>query len=1742
MLHHAGDEENELQLRILNGSFLKGDDYIDTEYEQQLAAGPAAASPLTSIPILHSLPGSVAAIYLDFDGHFEAVWGSYSNITTPVFDIDGDASTFSDTELTRITNIWKRVAEDFAPFQIDVTTEDPGDFSNGHGLRVSIGGGGAWLGSPAGGVAYIGNFLSSVPNTVYVFSDALGKNEKSIAEASSHEAGHAFGLQHQSLYDANGIKTAEYNPGGAGWAPIMGVSYYQALSTWHDGASSLGPTTLQDDLAVISKPENGFGYRGDDHAESAGSATPLALTGNTLSGSGIIEYMTDVDAFSFATDAGSITLGANVAALGPNLDAIIELRDSGGTLIASAAPAGDLNATIATSVIAGDYTLLVMSSGDYGRIGQYTITGTINAGLFVIDHTPAEGSVVTSLATDFELQFSEPIDTSGVSAAALLVNGIAADSVSIVDSETLIFHFLSSPITSEGVQQMTMAAGAVVTLADGSPLNAFSGTFRYDALPLAVTATMPPAGATVTLPLTVLAFDFNEPYDPASVTPSDLVLSQGQVTGVTFSDADSLAFTISGVQSEGSLNYSLEAGALVDVYGNPSLAYAGSAELDFDTTAFPLPLGPIEPLGSQVFDPPVAASIGLAGDTDSFTIELPAGAKLSVVVDPAATLRPTVELLAPGDVLIASNSAAAAGQDAVVQSAAIAANGSYTVRVGSAGGTGAYTLELVLNAAVEAEAHDGPDNTTPGSAQDLDGALVDLGGGIDQAALLGVTDPPNDSLPSESEPNNSTATANLASHNFDEPPADRYQLGLTGAIGSSGDYDWYRLGTMNAGDVITVTMSGTGASRGTLADSTVDLYRAGSTSPVLVASNDDSGPSLDSLIYRFTVSVNDTYLIRARAHSSGTGTYQVGVFLENSGAAPATGGGITTETESNNTALTATNVASSWRAVQYASSTSGSITTGDADYFAYDFQAGDLVTLWVDATSGSLDATVALLNSSGNVIAAEDGTRSGPSPDSPLYGYIIPTTGTYYVRTMGSAGTGNYTLSAYLSSATAPEPPTERGDYYTLSLDAGQSVWLSLRALDEGSVTLAVTDALGNVIAPGVAGSTNLDQYVAGFVAPLADVYHVRVDGDPDVPYSLVATRGAAFDREANNDAEGALVGLDGQLGAVGHLDANPPTWFGQWDLTIDPLQASVTLTGSFAGVPLLEQLPGSLTAHYQGTLLVNRQPTYVQFPSGSVGDAIAQPGPFLPGNTSADYAGTLELFPGVNASGVFTNVTFDVNSALLGPVGPVADPSGPTPATFPANSVILTFTSGLFSYDIPGLLSGSQSIAGLSEINRYEGLATLDEIDGVLYLTLPVLVETTVIEPTTQLPFTAVLQGEIVATRALPGPIDEVDWYDVELALGEKLVLATATPLDDSSLTPANSLDPELQVLNPSGVVVAQDDNSAADGKNASLIYAATAPGRYRIGVRAGSGAGAYVLSSGVEPPDPAPRVVKVSVRGADGSQPWYDVPAGSGDQIRSVPVGRVDQIAVAFSTTVDVDQFDLTLTGAGDGPPYTFADFEYLPATNTAVWTLSNSLDTDQLLLSLNADGPDPITNLVGEALDGEWTNPATIDDPTSSVFPSGNGVAGGDFAFDFTVHPGDANQDNVVDGADYTIWSDHYLQAGGLATIGDFTTDGVVDGADYTVWADRYQPQPAATAPLAADAILFRSLAAETDIRRATGRHAGPVSASANDNHNRRHAIVDRLMRELALAAVRCETNGEDLVGVIARARGRFDRGSR
>ena len=347
--------------------------FLTSSAEAALPLSSGELHPLSSIPVLNSNPDAPVSFYLDFDGHFEPIFGLFSDVTTPVYSRDADLGTFSDSELQAMHEIWTLVSEDFSPFNINVTTVEPPSFENGVALRVSIGGAGAWYGEPSSGFTYINMFSNSVVNTAYVFSANLGNGDpKLLGESTSHVIGHALGLYDQSIYDSSGKLIELHNPGANGLAPIMGNSFAATRGTWWIGPNSQGPGYSQWDAGFITRPVNGITYRTDDHGGTPNTATPLSGSGGTLTADGVIITTTDWDYFSFQTAGGRITLTVTVPQHN-NLNARLELRTASDQVIAFASPADSFGAQLSLDLVAGSYLAVVRPEGTTGEVGQYKL-------------------------------------------------------------------------------------------------------------------------------------------------------------------------------------------------------------------------------------------------------------------------------------------------------------------------------------------------------------------------------------------------------------------------------------------------------------------------------------------------------------------------------------------------------------------------------------------------------------------------------------------------------------------------------------------------------------------------------------------------------------------------------------------------------------------------------------------------------------------------------------------------------------------------------------------------------------------------------------------------------------------------------------------------------------------------------------------------------------------------------------------------------------------------------------------------------------------------------------------------------------------------------------------------------------------------------------------------------------------------------------------------------------------------
>ena len=77
---------------------------------------------MIGIPLISSKPGARNILYLDFNGHTTPSSSEWGVFRARAFSLDGNRNSFNNAEKAFIENVWRRVTEDFAPFQYDVTT------------------------------------------------------------------------------------------------------------------------------------------------------------------------------------------------------------------------------------------------------------------------------------------------------------------------------------------------------------------------------------------------------------------------------------------------------------------------------------------------------------------------------------------------------------------------------------------------------------------------------------------------------------------------------------------------------------------------------------------------------------------------------------------------------------------------------------------------------------------------------------------------------------------------------------------------------------------------------------------------------------------------------------------------------------------------------------------------------------------------------------------------------------------------------------------------------------------------------------------------------------------------------------------------------------------------------------------------------------------------------------------------------------------------------------------------------------------------------------------------------------------------------------------------------------------------------------------------------------------------------------------------------------------------------------
>ncbi len=473
-----------------------------------VAGGASSGAGTAAITVPEPDLGFAAVIYLDFDG--EIVNDPDWNGGNTVIAAESGLTVAQQEEVRR------RVAEDYRPFQISVSTSRAryDAAPPNQRMRCIVSNIGAsspsnWFDAGAAGVAYIASWTESGVGGVaadipaWVYSDRIGFVTADIAFAISHEVGHTLGLSHDGLKTRFGVKTDEYYFGrGSGvmsWGPIMGAPYGRTVSQWSNGDYTDGTkhgSNTEDDLAIIADINNHTGFRKGDNAstrtESAALVTPGATT---VSLAGAIGRTGETDMFVFAA-SGSVTLSVADDSTGtseenlPNLDAKLTIFNGAGAVVTMTDPADSMFPTLTASLAPGIYFLGVTGVGqgtsatgwsNYGSLGRYRLTGTISQAPGLSPTVFGAATASAAVGTAFGYQIAVAAATATFSAAGLPVGLVCNPMTGAISGTPMVAGSYAVTLTATnvtgsgtGVLQLTVLPALLAEALDAPAALAFT--------------------------------------------------------------------------------------------------------------------------------------------------------------------------------------------------------------------------------------------------------------------------------------------------------------------------------------------------------------------------------------------------------------------------------------------------------------------------------------------------------------------------------------------------------------------------------------------------------------------------------------------------------------------------------------------------------------------------------------------------------------------------------------------------------------------------------------------------------------------------------------------------------------------------------------------------------------------------------------------------------------------------------------------------------------------------------------------------------------------------------------------------------------------------------------------------------------------------------------------------------------------------------------------------------------------
>jgi streptogramin lyase len=829
-----------------------------------------------------------------------------------------------------------------------------------------------------------------------------------------------------------------------------------------------------------------------------------------------------------------------------SLNAVLQLWDANGNLLATSAPGAGLGWTAKYS---GDYYVSI--SGANGTVGDYTLTVQgVNGPLpaFTVTGTNPPANSYNKPFKSITVDFNDTIYLPSLAGAKVTFGGLAATGFQ-VDNDHEVTWFLQAVPPGQNVPYTFAIAAGTMSDIHGVALTGFSETIIVNTIPPHLITNSISEGSVLPDGSLTYTCSFQEAIVPSSVGAGSFDL-HGMFRNADYSpdsfsfDATDTILTVnfSGLPQD---NYTLtliatgfmdRAGFILDGEPGPppTLVPSGNGVeggnffVHFTlrhaaTEALPVNFSSVPPIGDQIYQGSFTDTVVNPPNTpNDYTVNLAPNQTLTLDLMSDANLQGMVQVFDPSHNLVAAATASGQGNEVVLQTAPITGAGIYTIAVSGANGTeGLFSVEATLNAAATTGMP-----STMGTAQDLTGSFLSLGGTSARGAVLGSIN-------------------QLVANTGDAYVSERGGPGIA-VVANAGGVE----------STLSNPVFATGVVQGMHEGPDGHLYVGLDTSPGNgtggeILNFSPSGTLLGTIHLPNDTPANFFYYPFGFSIAS-DGTFWVG--QPNSGHVvhlTSTGGLIKSYS-------TGSGSVPEWTAVRgdgqvfISNDQNGTIlqldpTSGNVTTFTSD-PAGLPFGLTFDATTGDLlvsDPNVGVLvyDMNANLLNVVFDFGALDSQLDPSGNFMIGNADfnsvdklDQFSNFLASTGIPGTPIGLSVAGVDGPAPPPAALDnFYSFQLNAGQATTIVYNQLGgTGTATVTLEDSMGNVLATAVTGPTNFSQVISNFVAASGGTYYIDVHGN-NINYGLTVTKDATFDSEPNNSQVAAqpLPAAGGAVGAV---------------------------------------------------------------------------------------------------------------------------------------------------------------------------------------------------------------------------------------------------------------------------------------------------------------------------------------------------------------------------------------------------------------------------------------------------------------------------------------------------------------------------------------------------------------------------------------------------------------------------------